>query len=106
MTWGSFLPGGGQGWAGPQDGLRTPLLHFWALRAPHCYGNYRRLTAPAHFKDEQTVFQLASQVAQWAKTVCSAGGTGWLSGSGISPRGGNANPLQHSCLENPMDRGA
>ena len=27
-------------------------------------------------------------------------------GSGRSPGGGNANPLQYSCLENPMDRGA
>ena len=25
---------------------------------------------------------------------------------GRSPRGGHANPLQYSCLENPMDRGA
>ena len=27
-------------------------------------------------------------------------------GSGRSPGGGHDNPLQHSCLENPMDRGA
>ena len=27
-------------------------------------------------------------------------------GSGRSPAGGNGNPLQYSCLENPMDRGA
>ena len=27
----------------------------------------------------------------------------WL---GRSPGGGNGNPLQYSCLENPMDRGA
>ena len=27
-------------------------------------------------------------------------------GSGRSPRGGSGNPLQYSCLENPMDRGA
>ena len=26
--------------------------------------------------------------------------------SGRSPGGGNGNPLQHSCLKNPMDRGA
>ena len=26
--------------------------------------------------------------------------------SGRSPGGGNDNPLQYSCLENPMDRGA
>ena len=25
---------------------------------------------------------------------------------GRSPGGGNGNPLQYSCLENPMDRGA
>ena len=29
-----------------------------------------------------------------------------LSGSGRSPGGGNGNPLQYSCLENPMDREA
>ena len=27
-------------------------------------------------------------------------------GSGRAPRGGCGNPLQYSCLENPMDRGA
>ena len=27
-------------------------------------------------------------------------------GLGRSPGGGNGNPLQYSCLENPMDRGA
>ena len=27
-------------------------------------------------------------------------------GSGRSPGGGNGNPLQYFCLENPMDRGA
>ena len=26
-------------------------------------------------------------------------------GSGRSPEGGHSNPLQHSCLENPVDRG-
>ena len=31
---------------------------------------------------------------------------GLISGSGRSPRGGNGSPLQYSCLENPMDRGA
>ena len=31
---------------------------------------------------------------------------GLIPGSGRSPGGGHANPLQCSCLENPMDRGA
>ena len=32
--------------------------------------------------------------------------TGSIPGSGRSPGGGNGNPLQYSCLENLMDRGA
>ena len=31
---------------------------------------------------------------------------GSISGLGRSPAGGNVNPLQHSSLDNPMDRGA
>ena len=30
---------------------------------------------------------------------------GLIPGSGSSPGGGNGNPLQYSCLGNPMDRG-
>ena len=32
--------------------------------------------------------------------------TGSILGLGRSPGGGHGNPLQYSCLENPMDRGA
>ena len=32
--------------------------------------------------------------------------SGSIPGSGRSPGGGQENPLQRSCLENPMDRGA
>ena len=32
--------------------------------------------------------------------------TGSIPGSRRSSGGGNVNPLQYSCLENPMDRGA
>ena len=31
---------------------------------------------------------------------------GFIPWSGSSPGGGHGNPLQYSCLENPMDRGA
>ena len=34
------------------------------------------------------------------------GDKGSIPGSGRSPGGGNDIPLQYSCLENPMDRGA
>ena len=35
-----------------------------------------------------------------------AGDPGLIPGSGRSPREGNGNPLQYSCLENPMEGGA
>ena len=34
------------------------------------------------------------------------GEAGLIPGSGKSPAEGNGNPLQYSCLENPIDRGA
>ena len=40
------------------------------------------------------------------ESVCNAGDPGSIPGSGRSPGEGNGNPLQYSCLENPMDRGA
>ena len=40
------------------------------------------------------------------ESACSAGELGSIPGLGRSPGGGHGNPLQYSCLENPMDRGA
>ena len=39
------------------------------------------------------------------KSSCNAGNQALIPGSGRCP-GGNGNPLQYSCLENSMDRGA
>ena len=39
-------------------------------------------------------------------SACNAGDLGSNPGSGRSPGEGNGNPLQYSCLENPMDGGA
>ena len=41
-----------------------------------------------------------------ACNVADAGDSGSIARSGRSPRGGHGNPLQYSCLENPMDREA
>ena len=46
----------------------------------------------------------ASQVAQIVKSLLAVQET--LSESGRTPGEGNGNPLQYSCLENPMDGGA
>ena len=46
-------------------------------------------------------------MAQMVKSLaCNVGDLGSIPGPGTSPGGGNDNPLQHSCLENSMDRGA
>ena len=52
----------------------------------------------------------ASQVVLVVKNPSvNAGDTGaisWIPGLGRSSGGGHGNPLQYSCLENPMDTGA
>ena len=40
------------------------------------------------------------------ESACNAGDPGSIPGSGRSPGVGNGNPLQYSCLDNPLDRGA
>ena len=40
------------------------------------------------------------------ESACNAGDLGLIPGSGRSPREGHGYPLQYSCLENPVDRGA
>ena len=56
------------------------------------------------------VHAYAHGLPQWLRgkeSACNAGATGdmgWIPGR--SPGGGHGNPLQYSCLENPMDRGA
>ena len=43
---------------------------------------------------------------QTVKNLLAMWETGLIPGSGRSPGGGHGNPLQYSCLGNPMDRGA
>ena len=40
------------------------------------------------------------------ESACNSGDPGLIPGSGRSPGEENGNPLQYSCLENPMDGGA
>jgi len=45
-------------------------------------------------------------VSDVKESACKLGDTGSIPGLGRSPGGGHGNPLQYSCLENIMDRGA
>ena len=57
-----------------------------------------------------TLIKWASQVVLEVKNPSDNEGdikdNGSIPGSGRSPGVGNGNPLQYSCLENPMDTGA
>ena len=61
------------------------------------------------FHLRQTIKTKASQVVQWLKNLPANAGVirdvGSIPESGRSPGGGHRNPLQYSCLENPMHRG-
>ena len=97
----------------------TPETHYWT---PHCTPEERdpgpsirtwtqtpltrkpwQATSPTpptgsklHNKEEPEV----------KASVCNTGDLGLIPGLGRSPGEGNDNPLQYSCLENPMDGGA
>ena len=44
--------------------------------------------------------------SEFKASACNVGDLGLIPGSRRSPGEGNGNPLQYSCLENPMDGGA
>ena len=52
------------------------------------------------------VSQVASMVKNPPANVGDTRGKDLIPGLGRSPGGGNGNPLQYSCLENSVDRGA
>ena len=58
-------------------------------------------------KIESTIgFPGGSEVKNLPANAGDIGDRDLIPGSGRSPEGGNHNPLQYSCLGNPMDRGA
>ena len=57
-------------------------------------------------KSEPTQFKGFPGGSEVKASACSAGDLGSIPGLGRSPGEGNVNPLQYSCLENPMDAGA
>ena len=59
-----------------------------------------------HKTDLHSVFWGFPGGSESKESTCNAGELGLIPGSGRSPGEGNGKPLQCSCLENPMDRGA
>ena len=66
----------------------------------HCLNNPKNI-------DFVILAYITSLVAQMVKRLAyNVGDLGSIPGSGRSSGEGNGNPLQYSCLENPMDGGA
>ena len=63
-----------------------------------------RKHSPAH--QQKIGLNIYWWLRQLQTGACNAGDRGSIPGSGRSPREGNGNPLQYSCLENSMDGGA
>ena len=107
-------------WSGlpcpPPGNLPSPGIKLAPLVSPELAG--RIFTTSSTWKALQDcllLFYLSAPLAfQWVRiprwlrgvSASNVGDLGLIPGSGRPSREGNVNPLQYSCLENPMDRGA
>ena len=88
-------------------------VHFWSRW--HLYSYFSCFLDIHQDKPQRSLISITiynrrvSQVALVVKHPPANAGDirnmGSIPGSGKTPRGGHGNPLQYSCLENPMDRG-
>ena len=86
--------------------LPTPVFLSWDFQ-----GRRRNLAdySPWTCKESDTIEQRTIGLPCWLsgkESACNARRLCLIPGSGRSPGGRYGNPLQYSCLENPMDRGA
>ena len=82
----------------------APGLHSGRMAREHAHNQKPRLLPPPFLpKTGRGRLALSRGMKEWLLIE------GWMDlipGSGRSPGGGNGNPLQYSCLENSMERGA
>ena len=116
------MPGGSDGKAsvynagdpGSIPGLEDPLekkmatyFHILAWKTPWTEEPGRIQSIGS--QKSQTRLSSSSRLPWWLsskESACNAENLSLVPGLGRSPGGGHGNPLQYSCLENPMDRGA
>ena len=87
------------------------LQHLWILEIPleasvcTLCGGFRHVSSGLPYFLVMINFE-STWGSDGEECARSAGDLGSIPGLGRSPGGGHGNPLQYSCLENPVDRGA
>ena len=106
-----WIPGS---WRSPREGNGNPL-QCSCLENPRDGGTWwAAVYGVAQSKTWLKQLSSSSSRSCWGfpggamvkNPLANAGGLGWIPGSWRSPREGNGNPLQYSCLGNPVDKGA
>ena len=85
------------------------VSRVWFLSGDTHICVFMSLYSQAHTQGLTDVYVKVQIVPQWLsgkESACQWGDTSLIPGSGRSPGEENGNPLQYSCLENSMDRGA
>ena len=100
-----------QPWIQKLPGCGRIFLEIISERVPEHYSNPRNnfvntLFPMLNFLLFKMGFALDSVVKESAYSAGVTEEPGLIPGPGRSPGGGHGNSLQHSCLQNPMDRGA
>ena len=97
------------GWEDPQRRKWQPTLVFLPGKIPWTE-KYGRLQSMGLQKSQTLLsnftFTWLSSSSDSKDSVCNVGDPDSIPGLGRSPGEGHGTPLQHSCLENSMDRGA
>ena len=88
------------GWEDPLGKGKATHSNILALRIPWTIANSQTRLSDFHFFGGFTSSSIGKESA------CNSGDLGSIHGLGRSSGEGNVNPLQYSCLENSMDRGA
>ena len=93
------------------DGCQESLLLSWHILIDWCtmskFSDFKLSLRPSQAQSGSQTYSIG--ISMWLRrkvSVCNTGDLGSIPGSGRSPGERNGNPLQYSCLENPMDRGA
>ena len=105
-----LIPGSGRS---PEEGNGYPL-QYSCLENPMDWRAWRVNSPWSHKESDTTEWLTLSLLGLQAVLVAKNSPANFrdirevdlIPGSGRSPGGRHGNPLQHSCLENPMDRGA